>query len=302
MESEEVKKYLKAGSILGKLQKKARKEAVPGKKLLDIALKVEKAVKDLSSEGKAGLAFPTNLSLNENAAHYAPGKGDETVFEEKDVLKIDMGVHVDGYIADASFTINPSNEWAKLIEASELALENALSIAKPGAEIGKIGAEIEKAIKSKGFNPIQNLTGHGLQRYITHAAPSIPNIENNDDRVLEDGAYAIEPFATNGEGFVKQTQQSEIFEIDEPKQVRNSHARKVLEYVLENFQTLPFAERWIDDGLKLNDFQRKIAMRELMKAKCIKAHPILKEEDGKIVTQSENSIIIHDGKVEPLVK
>ncbi len=302
VESEQAKKYLKAGEILGKLQKKARKDAVSGKKLLDIALNVEKGVKEVSA-GKAELAFPVNLSLNEAAAHYTPSQGDETVLKDKDLLKVDIGVHVDGFIADASFSVNPSNDWAGLIEASELALENALSMAKPGVEIGKIGAEIEKTIKSKGFNPIQNLTGHGLAQYETHAAPSIANIANNDDRVLEEGfAYAFEPFATNGEGFVRESAQSEIFAIDEPKQVRNRYARQVLAFVLEKYKTLPFAERWIWENIKMNEFQRKIALRELLKAKCIKTFPVLREQAGRVVSQAENTILLFDGKATRLVK
>ena len=103
MDTKEAEKYRKAGSILSKVQKKARKDAVSGKKLLDIALGIEKSIKEVG-EGKAGLAFPVNLSLNEAAAHYTPSIGDETVFEEKDLLKVDIGVHVDGYIADSSFS------------------------------------------------------------------------------------------------------------------------------------------------------------------------------------------------------
>ncbi len=302
MDSKTAEKYVKAGKILGSVQKKARKSAVADKKLLDIALVVEKAVKDLS-EGKAKLAFPVNLSLNEAAAHYTPGTGDETVLGKNDVLKIDIGVHIDGFIADGSFTVNPSNEWANLIEASELALENALSIAKLGLEIGKIGTEIEKTIKGKGFKPVQNLTGHGLEQYVQHAAPGIPNIENNDTRKLEDGqAYAFEPFATDGEGIVREGAQSEIFAVEEARLIRNNHARNVLEFILENYNTLPFAERWIADGLKMSEFQRKIGLRELLKAKCIKAFPVLKEEQGKMVSQAENSIIIHEGKVIKLIK
>jgi len=308
MDGKTAEKYIKAGKILGKVLKKARKQAVPGKKLLDIALAVEKTVKRIALDGqgagkKAALAFPVNLSLNEAAAHYSPGLGDETVFEKKDVLKVDAGIHIDGFIADAAFTVNPGNEWAKLVEASEQALENALAIAKPGLEIGKIGTEIEKTIKAAGFKPVQNLSGHGLGEYDQHAAPSIPNIESNDSRKLEDGnAYAFEPFATNGEGIVREGAQSEIFALEEPKQVRNGYARKLLEHLLEKYKVLPFAERWVVNELKMSEFQRKIAFRELMKAKCIKAFPVLKEETGKIVAQAENSIILHEGKVIKLIQ
>jgi methionyl aminopeptidase len=303
MDSKQMEKYVAAGKILASVLKKAKKEATAGRKLLDIALNIEKTVKGVAGEeGKGELAFPVNLSLNEAAAHYTPSGDDERVFEESDVLKVDVGVHVDGFIADGAFTINPDNKWAKLIEAAELALENALSIAKEGVEIGRIGAEIERTVKERGFNPVQNLSGHGLAQYNQHASPSIPNIASNDKRVLEEGnAYAFEPFATNGKGFVRESPRSEIFAVDEPRQVRNSYARKALGFVLEKYGELPFAERWVAKELKLSSFQRKIALRELLKAKCIRAFPVLREEEGKVVAQAENSFIIHGGKIRLLV-
>ena len=101
--------------------------------------------------------------------------------------------------------------------------------------------------RKKGFEPIHNLSGHGLGEYETHVPPTIPNDSRLDERVLEDGmAIAIEPFATNGEGNVKESQQSEIFQIDEPKPVRNPFARKILEFAKKEYKSLPFAERWLD--------------------------------------------------------
>ena len=290
--------YVKAGQILKQAKENARKYIKPGMKLLDIAEKIEA---DIIKQG-AKPAFPVNLSINETAAHFTPAFDDKAVLEEKDLLKVDLGSHIDGYIADAAFSINLSNEHAKIIEASEKALENAIAAVKAGAEIGKIGEEIEKTIQGYGFNPIQNLSGHELGQYSQHAGIVIPNIAKNDSRKLEAGkAYAIDPFATNGEGTVRESMQSEIFALDEPKQVRNAQARKILEFISEEYETLPFAERWIAKGLKMSEFQRKIAMRELMRSKCIKAYPVLKEAQGKIVSQAETSIFIKEEGIIVLV-
>ncbi|MDD5148467.1 MAG: type II methionyl aminopeptidase, partial [Candidatus ainarchaeum sp.] len=231
-----------------------------------------------------------------------PALDDKAVLNEKDLLKIDLSAHIDGFIADAAFSINLSNDHSKLIEASGKALENALAEAKAGSAIGKIGEENEKTIKGFGFNPIQNLTGHELGEYQQHAGISIPNIAKTDPRKLEAGhAYAIEPFATNGKGLVRESVQSEIFALEEPKPVRNAGARQVLEFITENYDTLPFAERWIAKKLKLPEFQRKIAMRELLKNNCIHAYPVLKEETGKLVSQTETSIFINEEEVIILV-
>ena len=294
MDSKEAEKYTKAGKILKEVKENAKKNIKAGQKLIDIAEKIEK---EIVQKG-AGIAFPVNLSLNEAAAHYTPSVGDETILREEDVLKVDLGTHIDGFIADSAFTINLNNKHVKLIEASEKALENALAIVKSGIEINEISKVIQKTIEDYGFKPVENLTGHGLAQYEAHTAPSINNVTRNESKKIEDNqAYAIEPFATDGKGFVRENQQSEIFAIDEPRVVRNNYAREVLEFAMENYNTLPFAERWIAKELKLSEFQRKVALRELMKNRCIRSFPILKEEKGRLVSQCENTFIVFEGKV-----
>ncbi len=299
MEKEEAEKYILAGQIAKSVVSKAKKDIKPGQKLLEIALNIEKSITSIAVDGKekAKPAFPVNLSINENAAHFTPETGCELVLKESDVLKVDLGCHIDGFICDTAFTLNFDNSHAKMIETAELALEEGLKIAVDKAELGKIGTAIEKAIKGKGFNSIQNLSGHGLGQFETHASPSIPNIASGNSKQLEEGnAYALEPFATDGEGYVREGMQSEIFALEKPVLVRNPHARKMLEVIAEEFQTLPFALRWIEEKLKMPEFQRKVAVRELLRAKAIRSFPVLHEQPRKIVAQAEKSFILFDGK------
>ena len=299
MEEKELKAYLKAGKIATQAKKNAAKSIKPGMKLLEIAEKIEKEI--LENEGKP--AFPVNLSLNHNAAHYTPSFNDMTELQENDVLKVDIGVHVEGFIADCAFTLNPSNSHSKLLEASEKALQNALSLVKPGLEIGKIGEEIEKTIKSFGFQPVYNLSGHGLQEFEAHAFPTIPNHANKDSKTLEDGtAFAIEPFATDGEGKVREGGVAEIFSIEHPASCRGQAARKILEFAEKEYKTLPFAERWIHNSLKLSEFERKIGLRELMQKGILHSYPVLHEMQGKLVSQAETSIVLNNAEVLILVE
>ncbi len=297
MEKEEAEKYILAGRITKIAVQKAKKAIKPGQKLLEIALSIEKSIVIAAVEGRGKPAFPVNLSINENAAHFTPSSTSTEVLKESDVLKVDLGCHVDGFICDTAFTLNFDNSHAKMIEAAEHALEEGLKVSADKVEIGKISETIEKAIKAKGFNPIKNLTGHGLAQYEQHALPSIPNMDTGNPKQLEEGnAYAIEPFVTNGEGYVREGQQSEIFAVDKPRNVRNAYARKLLEFVLAEYETLPFALRWIEKGLKLPEFQRRVAVRELLKAGCIRSFPILHEQPGKFVAQAEKSFILFEGK------
>ncbi|MEW6295819.1 MAG: type II methionyl aminopeptidase [Candidatus Diapherotrites archaeon] len=297
MEEEEYKHYIKAGKILGKVHQKARGMISPGMKLLEIAEKIEKEIIEL--EGKP--AFPVNLSLNNSAAHYTPAFDEETTIEEKDLLKVDIGVHVEGFIADYAFTLDFSGKNEKLVEAAEKALEKAFEEIKVGAKIGGIGKTIEETIHSYDFNPIQNLSGHGLSEYRAHYSPSIPNIGKKDEREIEEGkAYAIEPFACNGLGFVKEAPQTQIFEFNEVRPLRNLEARKILDKVLEEYKTLPFAERWLVK--EFGSIKTKIALRELLQRECLSLHPILREEKNVLVSQAENSFIAKDKEIIKLVE
>ena len=291
MEKDVRGKYVKAGKILQAAKKRAEKIIKPGASLLDAAEELEKFIE--SEGGKA--AFPINLSLNNCAAHYTPSANDKSVFSEKDVVKADIGVHIDGYCADSAVTIDLSGKFGKMLETSEKALEAALGVAKPGMEVGKIGVEIENVIKKAGFNPIQNLTGHRIDRWEVHSAPSIPNIASRDTRKLEPGnVYAIEPFVTDGEGRVRDGVQAEIFGFDVTIAMRNLEARKMIKHIEEKYHTLPFAERWIAKELKQGEFARKVALRELLKMKAIHAYPMLVEKTGAQVCQAESCFIVDE--------
>ncbi len=299
MEKEEIKKQLKAGRIHWQAMQKAKKLLQPNSPLFEAAEEIEEFIRKKSD----GCAFPVNLSLNENAAHQTPGWNDKATLKEGDLLKVDIGVHVDGRIADGAFSINHSGEWSSLIEASEHALKNAFALLKKNPSIGEIGSAIQKSIESRGFKPVQNLTGHGLKKFVQHAPPSIPNIERNDERKLEENeAYAIEPFATNGKGFIHEGSEANIYALDEPHAVRNAHARKILKHVTENYKTLPFAERWLYRELKLSDFALKIGLKQLLREKCIKSFPILREKKGAMVSQAENSFIKSEGRIITIIQ
>src|SRR3989344_1951942 len=291
MEKDGRGKYVKAGKILQAAKKRAEKIIKPGASLLDVAEQIEKFIE--SEGGKP--AFPINLSLNNCAAHYTPSADDKSVFSEKDVVKADIGVHIDGYAADSAITIDLSGKFGKMLDASDAALKAALSVAKPGMEIGKIGAEIETVIKKAGFNVIQNLTGHRIEQWEVHSAPSIPNIASRDTRKLEAGnVYAIEPFVTDGEGRVRDGVQAEIFGFDKVIAMRNLEARKMIKVIEDKYHTLPFAERWIAKELKQSEFARKVALRELLKMKAIHAYPMLVEKAGAQVCQAESCFIVEE--------
>ena len=296
MDPEILQKYLEAGKIASSVRKSAGEWARPGVTLLELAEKIEQAV----VRSGARLAFPVNLSLNEFAAHYTPSLDDKTTIAQGDILKIDIGVHIDGWVADTALTVSFDPKHNFLVKAVEAALDAAIGICKPGITIAKISEAIDDAIRSHGAIPISNLTGHGLERYDIHAEPPIPNIKVVSNQKLADGqVIAIEPFATTpqGAGHVKDSEHMLIFRIAEPKPVRNADARRILAWAGRS-EGLPFAQRWLERDLKLEGFKLNLAIKELLDRDVVEAFPALREAKGQPVAQAEHTIIIGD---EPVV-
>ncbi|VVB93585.1 Methionine aminopeptidase [uncultured archaeon] len=279
-ENEEIiEKYRKAGRILSEVRAQAVTKVEEGASLLSVAVFTENLIREKGGEP----AFPMNISRNDEAAHSTPSFNDKSVFG-KDIVKLDIGVHIDGYIADTAVTVDLSGN-PELVKASEAALNEAIRIVRPGVNTSDIGGVIEDTIHSFGYKPIINLTGHGLAQYIQHAPPAIPNKRMTHGVVLEEGdIVAIEPFATDGAGKIHDAGNAEIYHLVSLKPVRHPSARALLQKI-EMYKTLPFAKRWLGDNI---DF----AMVQLVKANIIQPYPILKEIKGGLISQAEHTIMV----------
>jgi methionyl aminopeptidase len=293
MNHEIMEKYILAGKIAKEVRNQAAEMAKPGVKLLDIAEHVENTIRKRGAEP----GFPLNLSLNDIAAHYTPKHNDELAIREGDVLKIDTGVHVDGYMADTAVTVQFGGH-EELVKASSEALDAALDMIRPGRRISDISEAIEETIKSFGFVPVSNLMGHGVDRFVIHTEPSIPNVRTSSPKVLEeDMIIAIEPFATNGYGVVNDMRECLIFEFNEEKPVRNQDAKKIIAFV-QKYGGTPFAERWLlgreaaEFGLPNSLFNIRIALKELVDRSILYTYPPLRDAKGGLVSQAEHTIIV----------
>lgn len=279
---------IRAGEIARKVKEEVKDIVKPGARLYDIAEFVERRIVELG--GKP--AFPCNLSLNEIAAHYTPYKGDETVLKEGDYLKLDLGVHIDGYIADTAITFRVGMEEDELMEAAREALENAIATVRAGVMVRDISRAIEETIRGKGFKPIVNLSGHKIERYKLHAGVSIPNVYRQADtyELKEGDVFAIEPFATTGAGQVIEVPPALIFMYVRDRPVRMLQARRLLMHIKREYKTLPFAYRWLQGFLP--EGQLKLALTQLDKVGAIYSYPILREVRGGMVAQFEHTVIV----------
>lgn len=302
MNEEELEYFIEAGKISEKILREIPRLTFEGQSILDIAETIEKMIID--NGGQPG--FPVNVSVNHYAAHYTPSLGEETVINERDIVKIDFGVSVKGCISDQAVTINLSGENNQQITAVKNALKRAIEVIKPGVKVIEVSKVIEDEITKLGFKPISNLGGHMIRPYLLHAGVFVPNvIESNDPSskyIFREGdVFAIEPFATTGKtGKVVDTDMVRIFSLKQIKNVRLKTSREVLSYIIENYSTLPFARRWLHkkfgSKVKVN-----AALRELLKNNILFEYPVLKDADNGIVTQAEATVVVEKEGATPLI-
>lgn len=286
---EVLQKYRKAGKIAAEVRKETRNFVREGMPIIDLCEKVESMIK--KKGGKP--AFPCNVSVNEIAAHYTSPPEDKRLIPENSIVKVDIGAHVDGYIADTAVTLCFDPEYENLVRTAEEAVEKAVETLRPGLSISHFGSIIEKTIKSQGFKPISNLTGHQIGRYLVHAGRALPNVSHFSLSKINVGEiYATEPFVTvaNAVGKVKSESEAYIFRFIKPKSLRNQYAKRLLLYIQKNFRTLPFTERWLEGCVPQN--HHKTAFLELLSSKSVMSYPVFIEASRKPVAQAEHTVLI----------
>jgi len=296
MEEKELEKWRQAGKIAGQVLLYAKSITKPQVPLLEIAEKVEAKIKELGAKS----AFPINLSINEIAAHSSPSYNDTDIAQG--LLKIDIGVSLDGYISDTALTLDLTHEkkYKNLIIASEEALNNAIKIIKPGITIGEIGRTIQETISKKGFAPIINLSGHELKRYELHAGLTVPNYDDKDDTKLKEGMIiAIEPFATTGQGIVQDGKPSNIYRFLTRHNPRDMESRKLLDFIEQEYKLLPFSARWL---VKHFSSRALFSLRLLEQANALHHFKQLVEKTKAPVSQAEHTILVTKKGCEVLTK
>ena len=287
-------KYRSAGRILAEVREEAVERIKEGVALLEVAEFVENSIREKGAQP----AFPCNISRNEEAAHATPSIDDKTVFS-KDIVKLDIGTHIDGYIGDSAVTVDLSGNNEGLVKASEAALNEAIKTIRAGISTIEIGEVIENTIREHGYKPIVNLSGHGLLRYNSHAPPAIPNVKYEHGVILrENDVIAIEPFVTDATaaGKVVESGNAEIYSLIKAKPVRLREGKKLLEEI-KKYQGLPFAKRWLPRE------RLDLALRTLENTKgVLRDYPVLREEGNGLVSQAEHTVIVKEDGCEVTTK
>ena len=282
----ELENYHRAGKLLAEVREHVRQLVKPGASLLQIAEAAEELI--VKRGGKP--AFPCNVSPNEIAAHNSPPADDVVTIKEGDLIKVDLGAHIDGYIADTAFTV-ATGEGQELVQTVERMLEAAIGAVKPGIDVGEIGKIVEETATAAGFKPIRNLTGHSLARWNLHAGLTIPNVKEETGQKLSVGdVIALEPFVTNGAGFVEDEQRVYIFRYLRDRPVRLRMARQLLNEIKRTYNGLPFAKRWL--AKKMSKLRLELTLRELVGVGALWPYHVLAERAKGRIAQAEHTVIV----------
>jgi methionyl aminopeptidase len=290
MDEDVFEKYRLAGKIAAEARNYGAGLIDSGVSFLEVAEKIESKITDAGAK----LAFPVNISLNEIAAHFSPRHDEDIVFKKGNVVKLDVGTHIDGYIADTALTVEVgTHKYDSMIKAVDAGLDVAIEMMKPDVNLSKLGQAVQVEINSYGFKPVDNLTGHSLKQYVLHAGMNIPSVPDflNKSKPKVGDVLAIEPFATDGAGHVVIGAGSNIYLCNRnlrSKIVRDSRAKTMFSKLVKEFRTLPFAERWSNNIIENNDN----ALRRLTFLGLLKHYPQLIDAKKGIVTQKEHTVII----------
>jgi methionyl aminopeptidase len=278
-------KYRESGRIGAAARKRGMAAITPGARLMDVLDDVEAYIKDQGAE----LAFPAQLSVNEVAAHDCCGPDDPRTFATGDVVKLDLGVHVDGCIADSAATVD-LGDHGTLLEASRQALEAAIALVAPGTKVRELGHAIRSTMEALGHRPVTNLTGHGIAPYTIHCSPSIPNVPEGASGTLKEGMMiCIEPFATTGNGSVMEAGKAQVFgarrKLKAPKTVDSAVADQIVAR-----KGLPFCRREIAREHGTDVAERNL--KALLRAGAIFDYPPLVERGPCHVAQFEHTMYV----------
>ncbi|EQC52998.1 methionine aminopeptidase Fma2, partial [Schizosaccharomyces japonicus yFS275] len=302
----------RAAEVHRQARQYAQKTIKPGMSMTDIANLIEDSTRALSEEDglKSGVGFPTGLSLNHCAAHYTPNAGDKLVLKEKDVMKVDIGVHVNGRIIDSAFTMTFDPVYDDLLAAVKAATETGVREAGIDARLNEIGEAIQETMESyeveingKTFpvKSIRNLSGHNIDPYVIHGGKSVPIVKGGEEVKMEEGEiFAIETFGSTGRGIVHEDGECSHYakNANIPHiPLRLPRAKALLNTINENFGTLPFCRRYLD---RLGETKYLLALNNLVQAGIVQDYPPLVDIKGSYTAQFEHTLVLRPTKKEVL--
>jgi len=265
---------------------------------------VEEELKKVFSNKKSkklerGIAFPCCLSVNEKAAHFSPCPDDSMALVTEDLVKIEVGAHIDGYAANAAHTIVVGGKSKGRQADAILAAWNAFQAAQKTLKVGglnqEVTANIQKVCEAFDCNAVQGVLSHKMKKHLNDGNESIINKETPEQRV-EDWEFApgdiigLDVYVSSGEGMPKELDiRTTVYkrEMDQHYNLKSKHARQFFHTVNQKYPTLPFSIRGFEDLTGA-----KVGVKECLTHELLMDYPVLGEKKGDFIAQFKGTIAV----------
>ncbi|EAS66866.1 proliferation associated protein [Dictyostelium discoideum AX4] len=249
-----------------------------------------------------GIAFPTCVSVNNCVGHFSPLKGNTRTLKQGDVVKIDLGCHIDGYIAVGAHTIIIGNTSAEsmtgkvadAICAAHYALEAALRMIRPGKTSNEVTQVIEKISDMYGVTSVSGILSHELKRFIIDGEKVIfsknePSQKIQTYEFQENEVYCIDIVMSTGEGKAREeADRPTIYRrnLDSTYKLKSKASRDFKDQIVKRYSALPFPLRNFDEKVS------KLGLVELVEHQVLAAYPVLFDRSGCEVVQFKTTVLV----------
>mmetsp|Transcript_55596 Transcript_55596/g.146685 ORF Transcript_55596/g.146685 Transcript_55596/m.146685 type:complete len:374 (-) Transcript_55596:327-1448(-) len=302
---EVVNKYQQAGAVANEALKAVAAACQDGKSVADLCALGDETLNAALGKiykGKKmekGIAFPTCISINNCCGHFSPLKEDSVDLKKGDVCKIDLGAHVDGYVALAATTVvvgegEITGRKADALQAAKVAADTIIRLLQPGKKNSELTGLIEKAVEAFGCKSVDGVVSHQIKRYSTDGTKVIINKNVPGQQVEEctfelHEAYAVDVVVSTGEGKARELEtKCTVFKRapDNKYNLKMKSAREALFKIEKSHPKMPFSLREIDDS------RVRLGITECVRHELLQPHPVLYERDGEFVAQIKFCVLL----------
>ncbi|URE05010.1 Proliferation-associated protein 2G4 [Musa troglodytarum] len=304
-----VTKYKSAAEIVNKALQSVISKCKPKAKIVDLCEQGDAFIreqagniyKNVKKKIERGVAFPTCISVNNTVCHFSPLASDDTVVEENDIVKIDMGCHIDGFIAVVGHTHviqeGPvTGRAADVIAAANTAAEVALRLVRPGKKNKDVTEAIQKVAAAYDCKIVEGVLSHQLKQFVIDGNKVIISVTNPETRVdefefEENEVYAIDVVTSTGEGKPKllDEKQTTIYKraVDKNYHLKMKSSRFIFSEISQKFPIMPFSARALEEK------RARLGLVECMNHDLLQPYPVLHEKPVLLMPNGSDRITSH---------
>jgi curved DNA binding protein len=312
--SDVVTKYKMAGDILNQTLLRVIEFVKDGSSAVEVCEFADNTIVELcgniyrnKKNVEKGVAFPACVSVNEVVCHCSPLKSEDFKLKAGDVVKLDLGCHVDGYIAVAAHTVvveggegssssaEVTGNTAAVMKAAEVAAEVASKLIKVGNTNTEVTSAIEQVAKDYGVNAVQGVLSHEMKRFVIDGS-KVVLLRNEVDQKADEfkfeanEVYSVDVAMSSGDGKPKESDtRTTVFKrcVDQQYRLKMKASRYVLTEVNKKYPTLPFTVRALDD-----EKQGRMGVVECLKHDLLQPFPVLAESPGSAVAHIKFTVLL----------